>query len=92
MSIEEDPLSIQVRGDWHAPGDPEGAKPVEYEILLSTGGPATRIIGELDSFGQPTTAILEAQDWFQPWTRTMGIDRDDETLLAYARCFYFGEG
>ncbi len=55
-----------------------------------TGGPATRIIGELNEHGEPTRARLQVQDWGTPWTDYRGGDQ--ETLLTYARCFYFGEG
>jgi hypothetical protein len=90
--IHEDPLSIEVRGDWC---DPAGAMdrmepPTEFRILLGTGGPAVRIIGELDASGQPKSATLQTQDWFLPWTDYR--DADEETLLTYCRCFYFGEG
>ena len=44
--IQEDPLSVLVRSGWHSPG--EKMEAAEYEILLSTGGPATRIVGDLD--------------------------------------------
>lgn len=89
--IMEDPLSVQVRGDWHSIGDQENLNaPAEFEILLGTGGPATRIMGELDENGQPTRAWIQAQDWFLPWTDYIG--GDSETLLTYCRCFYFGEG
>lgn len=88
--IQEDPLSLQMRGGWYEYGtEPaDAATPVEFELLLGTGGPATRIIGELDR-GQVTRARLQAQDWFQPWTDYVGADQD--TLLTYCRCFYFGE-
>lgn len=98
QTIHEDPLSVMVRSGWYAPGDPSAdRKPAEYEILLSTGGPATRIIGELSEHGEPTTAILQAQDWFLPWTDWRGSTSKtdpanlEETLLTYARCFYFAE-
>lgn len=96
--IHEDALSVQMRSDWetaevwqgrdsgHGTG---GIQAVEFEILLSTGGPATRIIGDLEN-GEPTRARLQAQDWFQPWTDYVQADQD--TLLSYCRCFYFGEG
>lgn len=98
--IQEDPLEVTVRSGWHAPG--QDSDPEEYCILLSTGGPASRIIGELDQFGNPETARLEVQDWGTPWT---DVARDamasastleewqaiQPTLLAYAREFYFGE-
>jgi len=51
-SIEDDPLSVEVRGDWHVPGS-EGAKPSEFMILLCTGGPAVRIRGKLDRYSEP---------------------------------------
>lgn len=89
--IREDALSVLVRSPWVEPGShtwnqAEG----EFEILLSTGGPASRIRGELGEHSEPTRAWLEVQDWGTPWTRYFDIERD--TLLAYARCFYFGEG
>ena len=52
----EDALEVNVRGDWHTPGDQEAGKPTEYFILLGTGGPATRIKGKLDQYCQPETA------------------------------------
>lgn len=89
-SISEDPLSVEVRSDWHNPGAEED-KPTEYTILLCTGGPACRIIGELDEYGQPDTAQIEYQDWFTPWIRYGDTsNEDDEALLTYARQFYFG--
>jgi hypothetical protein len=97
--IQEDPLSVLVRSGWYEPGRPgEEFTSKEYEILLSTGGPATRIRGELDSFGEPDTAHLEAQDWFTPWTEYHGHSVSDterepvdpDVLLTYARQFYFG--
>jgi hypothetical protein len=95
--IEEDALSVLVRSGWHMPGSEDDQKAEEYEILLCTGGPAVRIIGQLNEFGEPETARLEVQDWFQPWTAMRPLvakgDYDSEsTLLAYARVFYFGEG
>jgi hypothetical protein len=86
-AIEQDALSVEVRSDWHEVGakNPD----MEFCILLSTGGPATRITGELDEHGEPSVAKLEVQDWFQPWTEYR--DADEQVLLSYARCFYFGE-
>lgn len=90
-TIQESPLSVLVRGGWHSPGDCDGRDPEEYEILLSTGGPALRIIGELGSFAQPDSARLQWQDWGTPWTDADTTHADDSTLLAFARQFYFGE-
>jgi hypothetical protein len=97
---------------WYAPGastfpnsrEGEDAKPEEYRILLCTGGPACQIVGQLNEHCEPVTAIMQVQDWFQPWTefrpvadkaehardKFSGYD-SEPILLAYARCFWFGE-
>lgn len=69
-AIQEHPLSVLVRSGWYSmDGKEMGTKePVEYEILLCTGGPAVRIQGDLDNYGQPKDARLEYQDWGTPWT------------------------
>jgi hypothetical protein len=86
--IEEDALSVQVRSGWCSPGEKMEAE--QFEVLLCTGGPAVRIMGELSEHCEPTRAWMECQDWFTPWTEVhSGIDQD--TLLAYCGCFYFGE-
>lgn len=100
--IQEDPLSVEVRSGWYTPGS-EDREPEEYNILLATGGPAVRIIGDLGRYCEPSSATLEVQDWFTPWTEYRGVtDPNDagalvdqpsqDVLLTYARCFYFGEG
>lgn len=85
QKIEEDALSLRifgerVNGEWTAD---------KFELLLTTGGPAVRIMGEIDEHGEPDRAWLEVQDWGTPWTQYIGADQD--TLLSYARCFYMGE-
>ena len=60
-----------------------------YELLLGTGGPATRIVGKLNEHGEPETAELQGQDWGTLWERTE--NQDEETLLQFAQLFYFGE-
>lgn len=83
--IQEDPLEVQVRSDWTSPG--EELTPSEFMILLCTGGPACRIVGELDQHGEPDRAWLEYQDWGTPWTRF--YDVESSTLVEYASHFYF---
>jgi len=84
--IRDDPLSLEVRSGWTSPG--ADMEPEEFCLLLTTGGPAVRIVGEIDG-GEACSARLEVQDWFTPWTVYRGADED--VLLEYARCFYFGE-
>lgn len=86
--ILESPLSVQVRSGWTDPGATFEAE--EFEILLSTGGPALRILGELDEHKQPSRAWLEYQDWGTPWTHHY-VEGFTDTLLTFSQQFYFGE-
>ncbi|MBF6571694.1 MAG: hypothetical protein IVW54_22875 [Candidatus Binataceae bacterium] len=88
--ILESALDAQIRSGRYTPGDtPE---PEEFAILLTTGGPALRIRGELGEHNEPERAWLEYQDWGTPWTEFHGegaASQDD--LLAFCSVFYFGE-
>jgi len=86
--IQEDPLSVEVRSDWHAPG--ESSEPSEFFILLCTGGPAVRIIGDLDR-GEPSRPRVEYQDWGTPWTEYFPTPEQRAAIESYCACFYFGE-
>ena len=83
--IDELPLSVEVRTGWHAPGDYNETG--EYRILLTWGGPAVQIVGELTSFGEPDNAALQCQDWLTSWET---VAADEIVLLDFARNFYFG--
>jgi len=83
-TIDESPLSVELRGGWYAPGQ-EPAPAEEFQILLCTGGPAVRIMGEVDYRGAPHRAWLEYQDWGTPWTQY--FDADSDTLVDYAGHF-----
>jgi hypothetical protein len=84
--IQEDPLSIQFRSGWVSNKDEMEAE--EFEILLTTGGPAVRIIGEIRN-GQPCRPRLEVQDWFKPWTEYLTTGVDNDALETYCQQFYF---
>jgi hypothetical protein len=86
--IQESPLSVDVRSGWHSPGETDD--PQEYQLLLTTGGPAARITGNLDNYGQPCSARLERQDWDTPWT-THRAHYSSPVLLTYAQQFYYGD-
>ena len=88
-AIWEDAFSVEVRSGWYSPGG--DSEPSEYTILLCTGGPACRIIGELDEWCQPDTVRLEYQDWFVPWESYPLDAGEREALLVYANQFYYGE-
>jgi hypothetical protein len=89
-TIQNDPLSVEVRTGWHTPGSSATAE--EFCILLCWGGPACRIIGELDEHGQPSNPSIQYQDWFTEWTDfIIENDDDQEALQTYCEQFYFEE-
>lgn len=87
--IQEDPLSIELSGTWSAGTTPEADRAI---ILLGTGGPAVRIVCELNSSMEPCRAWIEAQDWGTSWTEYRGNAISHDDLLTYCSQFYFGEG
>ena len=61
--IRERPLSIEFRSGWYGFRDP--GQPVEFKVLLTTGGPHVEIRGKLDG-EHPDPASIEAVEygWF----------------------------
>lgn len=86
------PLSVLVRSGWHSPG--ETFESAEFEILLSTGGPACRILGELDrgevAWQAGCRPTIQHQDWGTPWTDSP-YNVDINALQWFCEQFYFGE-
>lgn len=89
QQVQESALSVQVRSGWHNPGDEDANAPEEFEILLTTGGPALRIIGELDSYCQPMNPEMQWQDWGTPWTEFRAVD--SAAMTEFCKVFWFGE-
>lgn len=79
--IYESPLSVEFRSGWSS--DPQDLQVEEFQILLCTGGPAVRIMGELGFDGEPARAWLEYQDWGTPWTQY--FDASQDVLIDFAR-------
>ena len=89
--ILNDPLSVEVREDWHSVGDQDGGDHVEFKILLCWGCPACQIVGEIED-GQPVNPRIQYQDWFTNWTDyVINNDKDQEALQTYCEQFYFEE-
>ena len=88
----EEALSVEFRSGWCS--NFEDAKPEEFKILLSTGGPACQIIGKID-YGscEPIDIEIQYQDWGTPWTsHEISYNQDDyQALEWFCNCFYFGE-
>jgi len=79
-AIYNNPLDISYRSGWASSA--EDLEPEEFSILLCTGGPAVRIVGELGNHGEPCRAWLEYQDWGTPWTMLFDGQSD---ALDYAQ-------
>ena len=87
-SILNSALSVEFRSGWYSSLDDE-LVPEEFRILLSWGGPALRVIGELDDYG-PVNPKLQYQDWGTPWTDYKITEDQEEALNWFCNCFYFG--
>jgi hypothetical protein len=87
-AIYNDALSVETRSGWES--NPSDMAPAEFRILLTTGGPAVQIVGDLDPYGCIESPRLQVQDWFLPWTEFPVSDDEQEAIETYARQFYFG--
>ena len=87
-SILNSALSVEFRSGWYSSLDDE-LVPEEFKILLTWGGPALRIIGELDNYG-PVNPKLQFQDWGTPWTDLEITEDQQDALNWFCNCFYFG--
>ena len=87
--MQEGALSVEVRSEWHTPGSETSSS--EFQVLLTTGGPAFRIIGDLDRYWNPTGVRAEHQDWGTPWTKVELDDKEQEAVDWFANLFYYGE-
>ena len=98
---QEEALSVEFRSGWTH--DLNDMKPEQFKILLSTGGPACQIIGDLNQYQEAMNYSIEIQyqDWGTPWeslqlnshyaNQNPNITPDHEALEWFCRCFYFGE-
>ena len=86
-SILNSALSVEFRSGWAT--FKENFEPEEFKILLSWGGPALRVIGELSDYG-PVDPKLQYQDWGTPWTDFEITEDQQDALNWFCNCFYFG--
>ena len=82
-------LSIEFRSGWTS--NPNQLEIEEFKILLTWGGPALRVIGELDQYKQPENIKMQFQDWGTFWTDFEITENQQEALNWFCNCFYFGE-
>ena len=87
-SILNSALSVEFRSGWYSSPNEE-TTPEEFRILLAWGGPALRVIGEIEE-NFAVNPKLQYQDWGTPWT-DYEITKDQENALNwFCNCFYFG--
>ena len=90
-AAREVPLSVEVRADWVTPGQPSTG-PAEFRTLMGTGGPASRIVGDLDQWAEPVPESLrvEGQDWGTPWLPIdCGSGAESAALGWFTRLFWY---
>ena len=88
-SINNSALSVEFRSGWST--NSEKLEAEEFKILLTWGGPALRVIGDLDQYKQPENIKMQFQDWGTPWTDYELTEKEEESLNWFVNCFYFGE-
>jgi hypothetical protein len=88
QTMREGVLDVQVRSGWQA--SDEHLEAAQFQILLTTGGPALRLIGDLED-GEPSRSWFEIQDWGTPW---FGLHCQHSYEIQakdwFARLFFFG--
>lgn len=83
QAILGSPLGLSYRSGWCSHG--EKMEPADYQILLTWGGPALRIIGAIGEHGEVETATLEYQDWGTLWTEYPLYDYGESTCEQLVR-------
>mgnify|MGYP001231985291 CR=1 FL=1 len=98
--VQEIPLSVCWRCSTFSPVGDTNFEPDEGEILLTTGGPALRVVVKLSN-GFASDPVLEWQDWGTKWMPvTYGSPNGDiptdcdlanEALEWFVSQFWWGE-
>ena len=88
-SINNSALSVEFRSGWST--NYNQLEIEEFKILLTWGGPALRVIGDLDQYKQAENVKLQFQDWGTYWTDYELTEKEEKSLNWFCNCFYFGE-
>ena len=87
-SVLNSALSVEFRSGWYSSPEDE-TKAEEFKILLTWGGPALRIIGEIEE-NFAVNPKLQFQDWGTLWTDFEITEDQQKALNWFCNCFYFG--
>ena len=90
-SILNSALSVEFRSGWYSSlyDRVRIGEPAEFKILLTWGGPALRVIGEIEE-NYAVNPKLQYQDWGTPWTDLEITGDQQDALNWFCNCFYFG--
>ena len=88
-SILNSALSVEFRSGWTS--NPNELEIEEFKILLTWGGPALRVIGDLNQYKELENIKMQFQDWGTCWTDFEITENQQEALNWFCNCFYFGE-
>jgi len=88
-SILNSALSVEFRSGWTS--NPNDIELEEFKILLTWGGPALRVIGQLNQYKEPENVKMQFQDWGTCWTDFEITENQQRALNWFCNCFYFGE-
>lgn len=79
------PLSVEYRcSGWQLSAT--ACEPDEFRILISWGGPAVAVFGDISCSGYPVDPELKGQDWGVSWE---SVDCDSEALQWFCELFVF---
>lgn len=82
LAVLQSPLEVTYRAEGTDPAKLEAS---EIVILLSTGGPAVRLVAGCDAAGLFDGDVhIETQDWGTSWTRINLSESETNTLDAWA--------
>ena len=92
QSILDSALSIEFRSGWYSSlyDRVRLGEPAEFKILLTWGGPALRIIGEIENY-YAVNPKLQYQNWFEPWIDLEITESQEKALNWFCNKFYFGD-
>ena len=87
--VNETPLSLEVKADdWHTLGDTRELEPTKGRLLLSTGGPACQIVGDIEGDYMANVEI-QFQDWGKPWESISTNSEQFDALQWFVEQFWW---
>ena len=86
--ITEIPVSVEVRTDWVYAGFYGNQHPVDYKIVMTTGGPHIEIYGRLNHTVEPENVNMFYRDGSDSFNVTL-TKEEEKTLLWFVKLFQY---